>query len=80
LRRLRDRDIKRKLVEQLRKSGRVRLEEIIEWLWEDFGIRSKFSWRDVERNIVKHDEITPNDLAVFMIEKGVMPREEIWLE
>ena len=80
MRNLRERNIKRALMKQLMESGKVKVEDVVEWLWEDFGIRCRPSWKDVERKVVKSDEVTPNDLAVFMLESGLQPREEIWFE
>ncbi len=69
--------VKRALLGQLRESG-VPLETVREWLWEDFGKRVKGGWDRVERTILGDSDITPQDVAVFMIEAGVQPEEGAW--
>ncbi len=76
----RERSIKKALIEQLKRSNKVSIKDIVEWLWEDFGIRCRAEWRDIERKMLKNDEISPNDIAVFMIEHGLKPEEDVWFE
>ncbi|MGC9112274.1 hypothetical protein [Acidilobus sp.] len=72
----RDRAIKEALLSQLK--GKVPLDDVIEWLWDDFGLRAKRSWEDVGKVITSSNEILPQDVAVFMIEEGVTPDEGAW--
>ncbi len=74
---LREKAVKEALVRQLRSSG-ISLEEVRDWLWDDFGKRVRGGWDRVEREIVSSREISPQDLAVFMIDSGVMPDEGAW--
>ncbi len=76
----RERYIKRLLLQQIKESKKVDAKDLVEWLWEDFGIRCKPLWREIERKVVKSDEILANDLAIFMLERGIVPKEEIWFE
>ncbi len=77
LRSEKDRAIKEALLSQMR--GKVPLDDVIEWLWDDFGIRaSPDSWDSVERLIVTNKEVLPQDVAVFMIDEGIMPDEGAW--
>ncbi len=76
-RRIENRHIKEALLSQIKTSD-ISLDDIVEWLWEDFGIRAKRDWKTVEKTIIKEDEITPQDLAVFMIDQEVMPEEGAW--
>ncbi len=69
--------VKRELARQIRESG-ISLDSVVEWLWEDFGKRVRRDWRAVEREIVRDGEITPQDVAVFMIENDVQPDEGAW--
>ena len=80
LREGKERLIKKVLLSQLKGSKKISIKEVIEWLWEDFGIKCKSDWKDVERKIVKSIEISANDLAVFMLENGLKPKEDVWLE
>jgi len=73
---LRNKAIKEALLSQLK--GKVSLNDIIEWLWDDFGLRAKRSWDDVKRVIISSDEILPQDVATFMIDEGVTPDEGAW--
>ncbi len=73
----REKAVKRSLLGQVRESG-IPLEEVVDWLWEDFGKRVRPSWERVERAILGDPDITPQDLAVFMIDQGVMPEEGAW--
>ncbi len=73
----REKAIKRALAQQLRESS-IPIDEVVEWLWEDFGKRVRRDWGQVERAIVRDPEITPQDVAVFMIEQGVLPDEGAW--
>lgn len=76
----RERLIKKVLINQILETRRIGIKEIIRWLWEDFGIKCRNDWKDIERKIVKSKEISSNDLAVFMINNGIKPREDVWFE
>ncbi|MEB3773806.1 MAG: hypothetical protein GSR86_02615 [Desulfurococcales archaeon] len=71
------RAVKEVLVGQIRDSG-IPASLVAEWLWEDFGIRVKPVWDRVERAILSSREVTPQDLAVFMIDNGLEPLEGAW--
>jgi hypothetical protein len=73
----REKAIKAALLAQLRSRG-VRVDDILDWLWEEFGVKTHRSWRSLERLILRSDEITPQDLVVFMIENGIEPDEGAW--
>ena len=73
----RRRAIKKALVEQMKLEG-VDPREVSEWLWEDFGKRVPPSWARLERAILSERTITPQDVAVFMIEQGLQPEEGAW--
>jgi len=75
---LRERRIKDMLIDSMMSSG-VDPREVAEWLWEDFGVKAKPSWDSIKRVILRNTEITSRDLAVAMIEWGVIPDEGIWL-
>jgi ABC-type phosphate transport system ATPase subunit len=74
---LRERAIKEALVEQLRRAG-VSLDEVKEWLWEDYGIRVSGGWERVVRIIARDRNIRPQDLVVLMDEIGVQVDEGAW--
>ena len=74
--RKRDAAIKEALLSQMK--GKVPLEDVVEWLWEDFGIRSTPSWDRLAKIIISEKEILPQDLAAFMISEGLMPDEGAW--
>ncbi|GAB6148380.1 hypothetical protein [Stetteria hydrogenophila] len=75
--RLRDRAVKAALLRQLRESG-LEPREVAEWLWEDYGIRARPRWGELERAILRSDEVTPQDLAVLLMDAGVEPDEGAW--
>ncbi|MCE4607406.1 MAG: hypothetical protein F7B61_00390 [Caldisphaeraceae archaeon] len=70
------RQTKRVLCEQMR--GKVDLRDVVEWLYEDFGIKCKISWNEITKAVINRNEITPNDIAVFMLEHGVDFDEKAW--
>ena len=47
------------------------LEDMIEWLWEEYGIRVSGGCERVKRAIVKSREVKARELAVFLLESGV---------
>ncbi|MEN2999987.1 MAG: hypothetical protein ABDH61_05375 [Acidilobaceae archaeon] len=61
------REFKRALVELVKKN--VELEEVKEWLWEDFGARVR-SWAEAERFMMR-EEVTIADLYIFLRENDV---------
>lgn len=73
----RERGVKAVLLDQLRSRG-ASLDKVLEWLWEEFGVKARRSWHAVERLILRSDEITPQDLVVFMVENGIEPDEGAW--
>jgi hypothetical protein len=76
-RKMSERAVKEALMSQLENSG-IPLEEAVEWLWDDFGKRVQKSWKAVRRAVLGDQDITPQDIAVFMIENDVQPEEGAW--
>ncbi len=76
-RKARSREIKARLVELLERSN-ASLEEVLDWLWEDFGVRVKADWKAVKRAIVKNSDIEPQDLVSLFNELGIELDEEAW--
>ncbi|HID72913.1 TPA: hypothetical protein EYP38_03140 [Candidatus Micrarchaeota archaeon] len=76
-RRAKEKAVKVALIKRLRESG-INPREVAEWLWEDYGVRVRPDWRDVERAILREEDVTPQDLAVFMLDSGVEPDEGAW--
>ncbi len=72
--------IKRALVEDLERKAENSLDKVIEWLWEDHGIRVGRSWDRVKKTIVSNKSITPQDLVVLMLSMGVEVDEELWFK
>lgn len=72
-----NRAVKRALLGQMRDAN-VDIDEVLEWLWDDFGKKPARNWRSIERAILGDNEITPQDLAVFMIDQGLLPDEGAW--
>ncbi len=54
------------------------LDEVLEWLWEDYGIKAR-DWETAKRAVLSKKEITARDLAVFLLEYGVEV-ESYWYE
>ena len=74
---MKERAIKRALLEQLKKTD-IDIDEIVEWLWEDFGKKVRRNWQSVESAVLGDSDITPQDLAVFMIDQDILPDEGAW--
>jgi hypothetical protein len=68
--------VKDALLNQMK--GKINIEEAVEWIYEDYGIKIKKSWENLRRTILDNSEITPNDIAVFMIDQGVDVDEGAW--
>ena len=77
MRLLAEKEIKHMLI-QVAKSQGVSLQEIIDWLYYEAGIRARPSWSDVEKKILSKD-VDPRALASFLLEQGVEIDEEEWL-
>ena len=77
---LRDKEIKKRLLEALKgiDNGQIQ-QSICEWLWEDFGINVQCNWKDIERKILKEKSISARDLAAFMVREGIKVDESLWL-
>ncbi|MCE4598746.1 MAG: hypothetical protein F7C81_00915 [Desulfurococcales archaeon] len=76
-RRIKERSIKEVLLEQL-KSSNIEISDVVEWLWDDFGKRVKGDWRSIEKAVLGDPDISPQDVAVFMIDNGITPNEGAW--
>ena len=76
-RRLASRAIKERLLDQMVRDG-VDPREAADWLWDDFGKRVRPDWKSIRRAVLGDSEITPQDLAVFMIDQGLEPEEGAW--
>ncbi len=72
--------IKRALVEDLEKKAKDSLDTVVEWLWEDHGVKVSRNWDRVKKTIVSNKSITPQDLVVLMLSMGVEVDEELWFK
>jgi len=73
----REREIKRELVKVMKEAG-IDPKSVSEWLWEDFGKRVKPEWGKLEKAVLE-DDVTPQDVALFLDEAGVeIDDERIW--
>ena len=63
-----DREAKERLVKLLKDS--VELDDVVEWLWEDFGIRVSPTWDEVRKTIISSREVSARALAVFLVQSG----------
>ncbi len=72
------REIKMLLLERLEKSG-IDLQELVEWVYDEYGIRVRRRWEDVRR-VLLSCEVEPQALAVFMLEHGIEVPEEEWIK
>ena len=70
--------IKKHLLTQLEQAGDEVREKLIEWLWEDHGVRVSGNWSSIEKKILKDDSISSRELAVFMLGEGLKINEELW--
>ncbi len=77
MRLLAEKEIKRMLIQTAKHQG-VSLQEVVEWLYYEAGIRARPSWSDIEKKILDKD-IDPRSLASFLLEQGVEIDEEEWL-
>ncbi len=78
-RRIINRRLKEMLLDTAEKSG-VDPSEIAEWLEEAAGVRvpSRSGWRRVRRAVLSAP-VTPQELAAFLLEKGVEVDEREWI-
>ncbi len=77
MRLLAEKEIKRMLIQAAKNQG-VSLQDIVEWLYYEVGIRARPSWSDVEKKVLSKD-VDPQSLASFLLEQGVEIDEEEWL-
>ncbi len=68
--------VKEALLNQMK--NKINIDEAVEWLYDDFGIKIKSSWENLRKAVLNNSEITPNDIAVFMIDQGVEVDEGAW--
>lgn len=73
------RKLKLRLARALAGSG-VSLEEVVEWLWEDFGLRAPMRWDGVVDLIARAPEVSPQDIVSFLDEHGITLNEDLWDE
>ena len=79
-RRIINRRLKEMLLDTAEMSG-VDPAEIAEWLEEAAGVRvaaARSGWRGVRRAILSAP-VTPQELAAFLLEKGVEVNEREWI-
>ncbi|MCE4628335.1 MAG: hypothetical protein F7C34_04215 [Desulfurococcales archaeon] len=76
-RKIMNRAIKENLLDQMERSG-ISPGEASEWLWDDFGKRVPPRWDKIRKAVLSDPDVTPQDLAVFMIDQGVQPEEGAW--
>ncbi len=76
----------RRLVEHRLKEYLLRLaeerglaRELAEWLYEEHGVRVAAEWRRLRRAVLREPTVTPQELAVFLLNHGVEVTEEEWL-
>ncbi|ABM81043.1 hypothetical protein [Hyperthermus butylicus] len=78
-RRLLERKLKEMLLEQAKRAG-ISPEQLAEWLYESAGIRVKATWHDVEREVLRSDEVSAQELAAYLLSEGVEVDESKWLD
>ena len=71
-----ERKVKERLVDKI--QGAVPLEDLLEWLWEDYGIKAR-DWETAKKALLARKEITARDLAVLLLEYGVEVESD-WYE
>ena len=59
--------VKRRLVEIVR--GSVELEAVVDWLWEDYGVKVR-DWDKAVR-VMLSDRVSVGDLISFLEDQGV---------
>ncbi|BEP17592.1 hypothetical protein PYJP_09440 [Pyrofollis japonicus] len=78
LRTLAEKEVKKILLVHAKQSN-VPLEEIVEWLYYEAGVKAKPSWKDVEEKILRN-EIDAQAFAAFLLDYGVEINEDKWIE
>ena len=73
----RERAVKEALLRELLEHH-VSVDDVKEWLWEDFGIRVSGGWERVRRVILREKRIRAQDIVSFMDEVGLTPDEGAW--
>ncbi|MEM0060573.1 MAG: hypothetical protein QW726_01410, partial [Fervidicoccaceae archaeon] len=67
------------LVEELLKLKRDKLNELVEWLWEEYGIKTKPNIEAIREAILRNSEITSREIAIEIIRSGGYVNEDMWL-
>jgi len=76
-RKMKLRAVKAALIDYLKENFTP--QEVQEWLYDEFGIKpGRNDWKGLERAILKSNEITPQDIVVFLRERGIVPEEGAW--
>ncbi|AFH42827.1 hypothetical protein IOK49_05985 [Fervidicoccus fontis] len=73
-----DREIKEILLRDLFSIKKDSLEEISEWLYEEYGIKAEPKEEVLKKKILSSKEITSHDIALLIIENGGYVNEQLW--
>lgn len=59
--------VKKKLIEKIKKN--VSIEEVIEWIWEEYGVKVK-NWEQAEKFLMRKN-VRPNEILTLIIENDI---------
>ena len=76
-RRMAERAIKDALFRQV--VDNVPMEDVAEWLYEDFGVKvGRRTWNNYRRAVLKNHDVKPQDIAILLLDHGIQPNEGAW--
>ncbi|MEM0366023.1 MAG: hypothetical protein QXR02_01165 [Acidilobaceae archaeon] len=66
--------IKKALIKKIEET--ITLDDVKEWLWEDFGIKVK-SWNEASKFILR-DDVTISDIITFLLENDIEVSDDLF--
>ncbi|MFN4046196.1 MAG: hypothetical protein ACK4H7_02515 [Acidilobaceae archaeon] len=64
--------VKKKLIEKIKKN--LSLEEITEWIWEEYGVKTR-NWEQAEKFLLKRS-VRLNEILALAIENDIEVTDE----
>ncbi|MCE4606352.1 MAG: hypothetical protein F7B59_03355 [Desulfurococcales archaeon] len=76
-RRIAEKTTKEALFRQVEEN--VPMEDVVEWLYEDFGVSiGRKTWSNLKRAVLKAADIKPQDIAILLMDHDIQPNEGAW--
>ncbi|MEB3757454.1 MAG: hypothetical protein GSR76_01180 [Desulfurococcales archaeon] len=76
-RKMAERAVKDALFKQV--VDNVPMEDVAEWLYEDFGVKvGRRTWDNYRRAVLKNSDVKPQDIAILLLDHDIQPNEGAW--